>query len=208
MATFSATWSYVLRLIASDGELLASDDVTVTVANGRSPIVIETRVAAKTDDAEEQSSGSPDLTSGNIDLGTKPSGLRFSLPVPHGAHIVRAYVQFAVDNPQTGTTALTIEGEASDSALTFGSSKYNIVNRPRTVNYVPWTPAAWPTRRVAGAAQQTPDLSAILQELVDRPGWARGQGAVLIVTGTGVRQAVSYDTKPATAPLLHVEYVP
>jgi hypothetical protein len=169
--------------------------------------VVETRVAAKTDDAEEKSDGSPDLTSGNVDLGTRPSGMRFLLPVPHGAHIVRAYVQFTVDTPQTGTANLTIEGEANDNALTFGSSKHNIVNRPRTVNYVTWTPAGWPTKGMAGAAQQTPDLSAILQEIVERPPWVSGQGLALIVTGTGVRQAVSYDSKPATAPLLHVEYV-
>jgi hypothetical protein len=207
-ATFSMTGSYVLRLTASDGELLASDDVTVTVSDGSSATVFETQVAAKTDDAEEKSDGSPDLTSGNDDLGTKPSGMRFLLAVPHGAHIVRAYVQFTVDTPQTGATNLLIEGESSDNALTFWSSKHNIVNRLRTFNHVSWTPAGWPTKGVAGAAQQTPDLSEIIQEIVDRPGWASGQGVVLIVTGTGVRQAVSYDTKPATAPLLHVEYVP
>jgi hypothetical protein len=148
-----------------------------------------------------------DLTSGNVDLGTKPSGMRFLLSVPRGAQIVRSYVQFTVDKAQTGATTLMIEGEASDHALTFGSSKNNIVNRLRTFNHVSWAPAEWPTKGAAGLAQQTPDLSTILQEIVDRPGWASGQGLVLIMTGTGVRQAVSYDTKPATAPLLHVEYV-
>jgi len=120
---------------------------------------------------------------------------------------VRAYVQFTVDKAQTGAAALMIEGEASDNALTFGTSQHNIVNRLRTFNSVSWTPDGWPTKGAAGLAQQTPDLSAIIQEIVDRSGWASGQGLALIVTGTGVRQAVSYDTKPATAPLLHVEYV-
>jgi hypothetical protein len=182
--------------------------VTVVVITAGVPTVVETRVVAKTDDAEEKGAdGSMDLTSGNVDLGSKPSGIRFPLAVPHGARIVRAYVQFTVDTPQTGTAALIIEGEASDHALTFGSSKHNIVNRLRTFNHVSWTPAGWPTKGAAGFAQQTSDLSTILQEIVDRPGWASGQGLVLIMTGTGVRQAVSYDTKPATAPLLHVEYV-
>jgi hypothetical protein len=207
-ATFSAAGSYVLRLTASDRELLASDDVMVLVGDGGSSTVVEIQVAAMTDDAEEKNSGgSMDLTSGNVDLGTKPAGMRFLLPVPHGAHIVRAYVQFTVDKAQTGATALTIEGEASDSALSFGSSEHNIVNRPRTVTYVAWTPAGWPTKGVAGVEQQTPDLRTILQEIVGRPWWSSGHGVVLIVTGTGGRQAVSYDTKPATAPLLHVEYM-
>jgi hypothetical protein len=207
-ATFDVTGTYVLQLSATDGTFTVSDQVTVTVVPAGSSTVVETRIVAKTDDAEEKGSdGSMDLTSGNVDLGTKPSGMRFLLPVPHGAHIVRAYVQFTVDNPQTGATALMIEGEASDNALTFGSSKHNIVNRLRTFNHVAWTPTSWPTKGTAGIDQQTPDLSAVIQEIVDRSGWASSQGLALIVAGTGVRQAVSYDTKPATAPLLHVEYV-
>jgi hypothetical protein len=207
-ATFGLTGTYVLQLSATDGTFTVSDEVTVTVVSAGSTTVVEVRVAAKTDDAEEKDSGgSMDLTSGNVDLGTKTSGTRFLLSVPQGAQIVRSYVQFTVDKAQTGTTALMIEGEASDNAPTFGSSKHNIVNRLRTFNSVNWTPAGWPTKGAAGANQQTPDLSPIIQEIVDRPGWASGQGLVLIVTGTGGRQAVSYDTKSATAPLLHVEYV-
>jgi hypothetical protein len=206
-ATFDVTGTYVLQLSATDGTFTVSDQVTVTVVPAGSTTVVERRVAAKTDDAEEKSNGSLDLTSSNVDLGTKPSGLRFLLPVPQGAHIIRAYVQFTADAPQTGTANLMIEGEASDNALTFGSSKHNIVNRLRTFHHVSWTPAGWPTKGAAGLAQQTPDLSAILQEIVERPGWASGQGLALLVTGSGVRQAVSYDTRPATAPLLHVEYV-
>jgi hypothetical protein len=206
-ATFNVTGTYVLQLSATDGTFTASDQVTVTVLPAGSTTVVETRVAAKTDDAEQKSDGSLDLTSGNVDLGTKPSGMRFLLPVPKGAHITRAYVQFTADAAQTGTANLMVEGEASDNALTFGSSKNNIVNRLRTFNHVSWTPAGWLAKGAAGLAQQTPDLSAILQEIVDRQGWASGQGVALLVTGTGVRQAVSYDTKPATAPLLHVEYV-
>jgi hypothetical protein len=207
-ASFPGAGTYVLRLTGSDGARSAFDELTVTVAPAGALRVVETRVAAKTDDAEEKNSGgSMDLTSGNVDLGTKPAGLRFLLPVPHGAQIVRAYVQFTADTPQTGAAALMIEGEASDNAPPFGSSEHNIVNRLRTFNHVSWTPAGWPTKGTAGLAQQTPDLSVLLQEIVDRQGWASGQGVALLVTGTGVRQAVSYDTKPATAALLHVEYV-
>jgi PKD repeat protein len=207
-ASFSTTGTYSLRLSASDTALSASDTVTVVVVTTGTTTVVETRVAAKIDDAEEKGSdGSMDLTSGNVDLGTKPSGMRFLLPVPPSAHITRAYVQFTADTARTGTTNLMIEGEASDNALAFGTSKHNIVNRLRTFNHISWTPAGWPTKGVAGLAQQTPDISTIIQEIVDRPGWASGQGLALIVTGTGIRQAVSYDNKPATAPLLHVEYV-
>jgi hypothetical protein len=58
----------------------------------------------------------------------------------------------------------------------------------------------------AGPDQQTPDLAAVIQEIVDRPGWTTGNSLVLLVTGSGQRIAESFDGKPSAAPLLHLEY--
>jgi hypothetical protein len=58
----------------------------------------------------------------------------------------------------------------------------------------------------AGTAQRTADLSAVVQEIVARPGWTSGNALTLIVTGTGKRVAEARDGLPAAAPLLHVEY--
>jgi hypothetical protein len=60
--------------------------------------------------------------------------------------------------------------------------------------------------REAGAKQQTPDLSAILDEIVSRPDWQPGNSLVIIITGNGERVAESYDGDQAGAPLLHVEF--
>ena len=54
--------------------------------------------------------------------------------------------------------------------------------------------------------RDTPDLGAVVQEIVSRPGWAAGNAVVLIVSGTGHRTARAYDGKPAGAPVLHLEY--
>ena len=132
--------------------------------------------------------------------------MRFVLAVPHGAHITRAYVQFAVEQAHTEATVVSIEGEASDNAPAFVNTSHNIVNRLRTLNHVSWTLPAWPTAGVAGLDQRTPDLSAVIQEIVDRSGWASGNRLVLIVTGSGIHPALSFEGKAAAAPLLHVEY--
>jgi hypothetical protein len=58
----------------------------------------------------------------------------------------------------------------------------------------------------AAEAQRTPNLAAIVQELVNQPGWSSGQALVLLITGTGERVAEAYDGEVAKAPLLHVEY--
>jgi hypothetical protein len=46
----------------------------------------------------------------------------------------------------------------------------------------------------------------VIQEIVNRSGWASGNSLVLIVTGTGKRTAESYNGDQAGAALLHVEY--
>jgi hypothetical protein len=60
----------------------------------------------------------------------------------------------------------------------------------------------------AGPDQQTPDLSAILQEIVDRDGWVTGGSVVLLVTGSGKRVVESFDGRSEAAPLLHVDIAP
>src|SRR5262249_13848385 len=134
-------------------------------------------------------------------------GMRFqSVTIPTGAVIANAYVQFRVDEANSGATSLTIQGQAADDTLTFTSAKKNVSSRPRTAAAVPWSPGPWPTKRVSGPDQRTPNLAPILQEIVTRPGWASGQSLVLIVTGTGKRVAESKDKVGGVAPVLHVEY--
>ena len=53
---------------------------------------------------------------------------------------------------------------------------------------------------------RTPDLSPIIQEIVNRSGWGSGGAIAFLITGTGHRTAVTYDGSAAGAPLLHVEY--
>jgi hypothetical protein len=71
---------------------------------------------------------------------------------------------------------------------------------------VAWSPPDWTAVGAAGAAERTPDLAALLQEIVDRPGWAPGNALALLVTGTGTRTAESFDGLASAAPLLRVEY--
>jgi len=65
---------------------------------------------------------------------------------------------------------------------------------------------AWKIKREAGADQKTSDLTTVIQEIVDRSGWASGNSLAVIITGSGKRVAESIDGYPAAAPLLHVEY--
>ncbi|MGH3372583.1 MAG: PKD domain-containing protein, partial [Nocardioidaceae bacterium] len=46
----------------------------------------------------------------------------------------------------------------------------------------------------------------MIQEIVDRPGWQSGNAMVVIVTGSGLRAAVSWNGAASGAPLLHLEW--
>lgn len=60
-----------------------------------------------------------------------------------------------------------------------------------TKTQITWNPPAWNKPGEAAAAQRTPDLSAIVREIVSQPGWKADQPMVFIVGGDGRRVAVS-----------------
>jgi hypothetical protein len=57
-----------------------------------------------------------------------------------------------------------------------------------------------------GVDQRTPNLAAVIQEIVNQPGWARGNPLALIITGTGKRVAEAYEGGATKAPRLYIEY--
>jgi hypothetical protein len=151
------------------------------------------------------------MTSTDLDLvydgGDQTVGMRFNgVDIPPGAAILNAYVQFQTDQANSEETSLTIRGEAVDHAATFINIKNNISSRPTTSTGVPWSPEPWSIVGQAGVAQRTADISAIIQEIVRRPGWASGNSLVIIITGTGLRTAEAFEGSAVGAPLLHVEY--
>jgi VCBS repeat-containing protein len=210
-ANFLFSGSYVLRLTASDSEWTPSDEVTITVNPDPSMPILEVRVATGSDDAEESASGSVGLTSSDLELvydgSNQTVGMRFNgVGIPQGVAVTRAYLQFTVDEAQSESTSLVIQGEAVNNSTTFVTSSNNVSSRPRTTASVAWNPNPWTTVGEAGIDQQTPDIAPVIQEIVSRQGWASGNSLSIIITGTGHRTADSYNGSAATAPLLHVEY--
>jgi hypothetical protein len=207
---FSTAGTYVLRLTATDGDLSAFDEVTIT-ASDPGPATLDRAVAASSDDAEESSvNNSVDLTSSDLELVTDGTvvqtvGLRFgAISIPRGATITNAYVQFETDETASAAASLVIRGQAADNATTFTNALANISSRARTAAAVSWAPPAWPTIQVAGPAQRTPNLSPVIAEITGRAGWTSGNALALILTGTGRRIAEAFNG--TRAPVLHVEY--
>jgi hypothetical protein len=209
--SFSGTDSFVYE-ICDTGGLCDTAAVSITV-NPLAPDILEVRIASSSDDAEERADGRVKLTSSDLELvfdggGHQTVGMRFNgLTIPPAANIAKAYIQFQVDETiPADPTNLTIQGEDVDNAATFTAVSGSITSRPRTTAAMSWAPVPWTTVGAAGPDQQTPDITAVIQEIVDRAGWTSGNSLVIIFTGNGERTAEAYDGVSAAAPLLHVEY--
>jgi len=182
-------------------------------------IVWEGRISSGADDYEEYVSNG-DMDNGSSDLeiteeGDPASnqfiGLRFNdVLVPQGANIANAYVQFHVDevdvpdDNRPGTKFL--RGEAVDNAAPFLDVAYNMSSRPTTSAEASWDWPEWLTVSEEGPDQRTSDISAVIQEITDRPGWSAGNSLVLIITGSGENCAEAFEGESQSAALLHIEF--
>lgn len=146
---------------------------------------------ASSDDAEQENDEIDDLFDDDIDAGwegepedqnTLTAGMRFqNIPVPQGAVIDSAFIIVSSHEAKTAEDVanLTIYAEATDDAQTFTEDAL-ITDRPSTAATVEWTVAEeWGLYTF----HPTPDLSSIVQEVVDREGWESGNSIAFIVAG-------------------------
>jgi hypothetical protein len=163
-------------------------------------------IEASRGDAEESKRGSVYFTSRDLDLGDegKTIGLRFAdVTVPQGATIQNAYVAFTAKQSDDKTTKLQVVAEAADNAGAFTDARGNISGRAKTSATVAWNDVpAWQKNE----KYWTPDLSTLIQEIVNRGGWNANSAINIIVTGTGEREAWAYDGSASLAPVLYIEY--
>lgn len=196
----------VLSFSYSDGDA-ALDNSCTTRSTTR-------QITASENDANERAStGALTVNANPTVLGLDGSnsqvvGLRFdTLQVPPGSRILSAYVEFTANASDATTLPLRITGQSTASAAPFVTGLNNISNRRSsfgTSATVNWSPEAW----TSGIAYRTPDLSAIIQEIVNRTDWANGNALALIIdapsaTGSNNRRRPrSYDTGASSAPRL------
>ncbi|MHC4628684.1 MAG: hypothetical protein ACYTDV_17030, partial [Planctomycetota bacterium] len=185
-------------------------------------VVWEARISSGADDVEEHieggslDTGSSDNEMPYDDSGTPPTdpqliGLRFqNVGVPAGATIESAWIQFTSDNEYLtgGPVNLAIWGHLLPDPGPFTGSG-SISAAPRTSVHAKWTDLpAW-TSGASGPDQKTSDISAVIEELVNQPGWAAGNALGLIIgddpdaPSRGIRSAL---TGTSSGAVLHIEY--
>lgn len=179
---------------------------------------ISVQVNSSADDAEEDGPGftipgAMYLNSSDIELvfdgGNQYVGFRFTnIGIPQGAIISNAYIQFTVDETFNTAGSVSFWAEDVDSAATFSSTPFNISGRTAGVDTVTWSNIPlWTAAGDAGVDQQTPNLSSLVQAVVNRGGWKTGNAISILGFGSGERTAEAWDGVPSSAATLVVEYV-
>jgi len=174
---------------------------------------IVAQVSASTDDAEERTSNGNMTLTGTLQLIRSSSqnqyvGVRFkNIKIPQGATIKSARLEFEVDSTNSSTTDITVKGHNVDNSPTFTSSSDNISTRlstEATTASVAWNGLP---NLSANYKLVSPDIKTIVQEIVNRSGWTSGNAISLLISGSGTKNVESYDSEPAAAPKLYINYV-
>lgn len=175
--------------------------------------------AAATDNAEQYGSTMyvDPTVEGDLDIFNRNYvAVRVVLDVPAGATINSAKFRMFPWRTVSGTSdAIKVYCEDIDDSPAFTSADDNISNRTLTTEYVAWQDTV---QRRRNKAFETPEFATVLQEVVDRGGWATGQHVTFIfkadtlASGFGYRnkrrQVFGYDRSPAKSPALLVTYTP
>ena len=135
-------------------------------------------------------------------------GLRFTnLAIPAGATITSATIRFTTDEEDADDTSTTIFAELNTAPPTFSDGN-NISSRTQTSSSVSWDDIpAWSTVGESGPNQTTPDVAALVQEVIDLVSWGSGDDIAFIFEGWGERTAESFDGDSTKAAELAVTYI-
>lgn len=138
------------------------------------------------------------------------SGLRFTtVAIPQGAKILSARLDLIASETTSDNAIARIYGVDADNASA-ATDYASAEGATLTTAYVDWSGLpAW----TAESTYSSPDISSVIQEIVDRAGWASGNAMVIYIkdNGTGAvdgteRKFYAYDGNAAKVAQLIVTY--
>lgn len=111
------------------------------------------------------------------------AGCRFTgVAVAQGATIASATFSMkaqATYNAAPNTVSLLVSAQAADnpSGFTTATNQFTTTTRPRTTA----VSAAWNVNSVTGGTRYSIDITAVIQEIVNRAGWVSGNAIVILI---------------------------
>ncbi|UCD52654.1 MAG: S8 family serine peptidase, partial [Phycisphaerales bacterium] len=151
------------------------------------------------------------LSEPSLAVGQEVAGIRFgNLGIPQGARIVKATLELCAytSDLKAALTAI-IRAEAADDVDEF-SNDHRVSGAVTTdaSQEWDWDSPAWSSN----TWYESPDISHVIQEVVDRPGWSADSSLAIILSTDGYasidRRFWSYDGNPDNAVQLEITYRP
>ncbi len=176
---------------------------------------IQRHITFSNNDAEEHANGSMYLNSSDLEMcweeDVQAVGLRFTnIDIPKNAFIKNAYIQFETDEPSEVKTILNIYVQDDANPTFFTNTPLNITSRKRFSKKIIWKPPPWRETDQRKKAQRTPDLSILIQHIIDKKDWKKGNSLVFIIRGAGKRVAKAFidnqENSIKSTPSLHISY--
>ena len=129
-----------------------------------------------------------------------------NIDIPPGATIVKAYIDLQGYNSDVGDSRLRILGIKELNTATF-STQADADGRPVTTAFVNWPADSWFINQWYGGSYDKQDITAIIQEIIDQPGWASGNALAIKIINTlqGITR-IARSHEGGNSPHLHIEY--
>jgi len=161
------------------------------------PVALPKIIQNSNDDAIELIlSGAVDADYDLIELSENNiSGIRFNdIQLDSTQIIKRAYIEVIADNDETKKLSVAIFGELDINSKEFIETNSNISNRQKTTNSILWNLPDWKSN----VRDSTPDLTKIINEIVNQSGWTSGNSMTFLFEGiplnlNGNREFYSFD---------------
>ncbi len=210
--------------VSADGSLQSTGDAW-SFSTKLGNVEIDRRISNNNDDVEERlrRDRMGDLDMGSSDLefpyedfpigDPQRVGLRFrNVGVPGGSEIIGSYIEFEVDETKGGEAPVNVifDAQLTGDAESFQDNWFNVSQRTFTETVVPWSVPNW---TAVNEKFQSPDISVLVQELVNLDDWTSGNDMVYTIQddpsnpSEGVRAAESHNGEASAAPLLHIDAI-
>jgi hypothetical protein len=168
------------------------------------------QVAQSTDDGQQSSTGTISLTAANTLLSGFSGDARYwafrieNVTVPAGATITAASISVYAPNSSEVAMDATIYGNKTANPSTLSTSASYISGLASTTNT-----ATWSATLTSGQFNQSPDISAIITELIGQGGWASGNAMLFVLhelSNINIVEIENYDGSPSEAAELSITY--
>lgn len=211
--TSNTTYYYRVRAFRGGSELSPWSNTASATTPAASGTFTYPIITGDDDVAEVQSNGTILQDWSYIYLGFDTlnsilvdGGFRFQdVTIPQGATINSAHVEFRA-YAGSGTNTLTLQAEDSADAAPFTGSSHEVSSRTFVTGSVSWPlPSSW----CCGNTHQTPDISTLIQPIVDRADWSGGNSMVIYAqtpSTTATHRVRTYDYGSSSAAKLVVDY--